>query len=77
MKAIMHDLQSLSNRKNIEFEKLVHSCCFSTWWLSVDQLFILCEKGLDLWDTLKVTRHITFGTGDIMNEFAFAERLRP
>lgn len=76
MKAIVQDLQELSHRKNIELGKFLHSYCFGTWWLSVDQLFNLCEQGIGLWDTLKATRNVTFGTGDIMNEFAIVENLK-
>ena len=50
----------------------LHDCC----WLSIDQLFYLCQRSPDLRKALSPLRSMTFGTGDMMTELAAFDRMR-
>jgi hypothetical protein len=51
----------------------VHRYIHSSWWLSIDQLYFLCERASDLENALSPLGSIIFGTGDIMNEIAHCD----
>jgi hypothetical protein len=46
----------------------------SSWWLSIDQLYFLCERTGDLRSAVSPLGNIIFGTGDLMNEIANADK---
>jgi hypothetical protein len=69
------NLQELAGLTGEEFGAFLQRYGFGTWWLSIDQLAALLRTGTTLWDTLRPVRHISFQTGDLMSEFAGAQRL--
>jgi hypothetical protein len=69
------NLQQLAQLAEEEFWQFLRHYDFGTWWLSVDQLSVLSTKGVALWDTLRPIRHMTWQTGDLINEFALAEKV--
>jgi hypothetical protein len=69
-------LERIAQTKGQDFTDFYRRHRFVVWWLSVDQLAVLLAQGNDLRTTLNSVRHLTFGTGDLMNEFALANRLK-
>ena len=75
IKKLLSNLQQLSTLTGFEFWEFLHRYSFGTWWLSVDQLAVLSEKDVSLWNVLRPIRNVIFQTGDMMNEFALAQKL--
>jgi hypothetical protein len=71
---ITQNFNVLSELSGQEFGRFVQNYTFGVWWLSVDQLMTLVNPNIPLWDALKPIRHMVFGTGDIMNEYANAKK---
>ena len=75
IKKLLSNLQQLATLTGLEFWEFLHRYSFGTWWLSIDQLAVLSEKDVDLWNVFRPIRSVIFQTGDIMNEFALAQKL--
>jgi hypothetical protein len=70
------NFERLSTLYGQEFGKFLHQYTFDVWWLSIDQLAVLLQQREPLWQALRPIRHLVFGTGDLMAEFAIADRLK-
>ena len=68
-------LTELSSLSELEVGEFIRQFNFDTWWLSIDQLAVLATTGSSLHDILRPIRNVVFETGDLMNEFAHAERM--
>lgn len=55
-------------------ENVLRGYAHNTWWFGIDQLFFFCRRASDLWTAFGPLRSTTFGTGDLMNEYAIADR---
>lgn len=55
-------------------ENVLRGFAHNTWWFGIDQLFFFCRRASDLWTAFGPLRSTTFGTGDLMNEYAIADR---
>ncbi len=60
---------------DLSVDKFMQSVSFNTTWLSIDQLAVLIPGSSSLHDAMAPIRHITFGTGDLMNEFAASQQM--
>lgn len=75
LKSVADGVTSLAAQAGGKFEDFVHRYIHSTWWLSIDQLYFLCERANDLREAVSPLGSIIFGTGDLMNEIAHCDRL--
>ena len=55
----------------------LHKFEMATWWLSIDQLYYVCETGGGLWEGLLPIRHFTRRSGDLVYESMCARALGP
>jgi hypothetical protein len=74
LKIIADGITALAHQTGIKFDDFFHRYIHSSWWLSIDQLYFLCERARDL-NTLSPLGSMTFGSGDLMNEIANSERM--
>jgi hypothetical protein len=70
MKELHASLIELAAIEGVEFAEFLRRHEFGTAWLSVDQLALMIKGQTSLTGYLRQTRHITFQTGDLFNEFA-------
>jgi hypothetical protein len=70
LKSVAYGITSLAAQAGGNFNNFVNGYIFSTWWLSVDQLYFLSERASDLREAVSPLGSIIFGTGDLMNEIA-------
>jgi hypothetical protein len=75
LKSVADGIVSLAAQAGGEFNDFVHRYIHSTWWLSIDQLYFLCERAGDLQDVVSPWGSVIFGTGDLMNEIAHCDRM--
>lgn len=73
VKEVYGHLATLAELAGQPFWDFMQGHEFGNWWLSVDQLALLAAGVGDLTEALAPIRHITFQTGDLMNEFAYAQ----
>ncbi len=66
----------LATLTGLPFEDFLRRHEFGTWWLSVDQLALITRGTPGLLEGLSPIRNVTFQTGDLMNELAYALRMR-
>ena len=75
LKNVADGISSLAAQTGGNFDDFVHRYIHSTFWLSIDQLYFLCERAGDLRDVMSPLGSIIFGTGDLMNEIAHCDRM--
>jgi hypothetical protein len=75
LKLVADGITSLAGQAGGKFDEFVHRYIRSSWWLSIDHLYFLCEGATDLQNALSPLGSIIFGTGDIMNEIAQCDRM--
>jgi hypothetical protein len=75
LKSVADGIVFLAAQTGGTFNDFVHRYINSTWWLSIDQLYFLCERAGDLRDVVSPLGSIIFGTGDLMNEIAHCDRM--
>jgi hypothetical protein len=75
LQKIADGITSLAAQAGGKFNDFVHRYIFSTWWLSIDQLYFLCERAGDLRSAVLPLASFVFGTGDPMNEIAHYDRM--
>jgi hypothetical protein len=74
LKSVADGVASLASQADANIDQFVHRFIFSTRWLSIDQLYFLCERASDLRQALSPLGSVVFGTGDLMNEIAHYQR---
>ena len=70
VKELHASLTELAALHGVEFRKFLQRYEFGTAWLSVDQLALMIAGQTSLTNLLRRTRHITFQTGDLIDELA-------
>jgi hypothetical protein len=73
-KIIADGITALAGEAGGTFDAFFSSYIRSSWWLSIDQLYFLCEHLRDLRNSLSSLGGLVFGSGDFMNEIANRER---
>ncbi|MFY9641300.1 MAG: hypothetical protein WBQ49_06870 [Rhodomicrobium sp.] len=76
LKSVADGIASLAGQTSDNFAKFVNRYTLSTWWLSIDQLYFLCERASDLQEAVSPLGSTIFGTGDLMNEIARYDLLK-
>lgn len=69
-KIIADGITALARQAGGTFEDFFSSYIRSSWWLSIDQLYFLCEHARNLPNSLSSIGGFVFGSGDFMNEIA-------
>jgi hypothetical protein len=73
---ISKGITALAAQAGGDLSPFVNAFILSTWWLSIDQLYFLCDQASSLREALTPLRAVTFSTGDIMNEIANYKKMR-
>jgi hypothetical protein len=76
LKCVVDGIASLATQSTESLSTYVNRFALSTWWLSIDQLYFLCDDAGTLRDALSRLGCTNFGTGDLMNEIAHYDRLK-
>jgi hypothetical protein len=75
LKKLANGITALGAQAGGKFDDFVHRYIHSSWWLSIDQLYFLCERASNLQSALSPLGSIVFGTGDLMNEIAHCDKM--
>jgi hypothetical protein len=75
LKRVVSGIVDLAKAAGRTLDDFFNPYILSTWWLSIDQLSLLCSMDKNLWEGLKSIRNVTFQTGDFLSEVAARERL--
>jgi hypothetical protein len=75
LNALAEGITLLASRAGGKSDDFVQRYVRSSWWLSIDQLYFLCERTRDLRDALFPLGSVTFSTGDLMNEIAHCDQI--
>lgn len=59
-----------------DINHVLHDSAIETWWLSIDMLQYLCGENGNLWAALRPLRHLSFRTGHLMTEIAYARKAK-
>ena len=76
LKSVAHGITLLAARSADNYGTFVNRYTLSTWWLSIDQLYFLCERSSSLPEAVSTLGNITFGSGDLMNEIAHYDHMK-
>jgi hypothetical protein len=76
LQSVAQGITALAGQDGGSFDQFVNRFILSTWWLSIDQLYFLCDRADSLREALTPLRSVTFSTGDIMNEIANYENIK-
>ncbi|MBO4224719.1 hypothetical protein [Bradyrhizobium neotropicale] len=76
LQKLAEGITALAVQDGGSFDQFVNRFILSTWWLSIDQLYFLCDRAGSLREALTPLRSVTFSTGDIMNEIANYENVK-
>lgn len=73
--AVVKGIDDLAKSSGVTLQDFFQTYIMSTWWLSVDQLALVCSIRPNLWEGLLSVRHVTFQTGDFLSELAARDRM--
>jgi hypothetical protein len=73
--SVVNGIADLAKAAGKTLDEFLRPYLMSMWWLSIDQLALVCSMRASLWDGLLSVRHLTFQTGDFLSEVANRERM--
>lgn len=76
LKRILEGVTELAGLAGQDMDRYPNRYLLGSWWLSIDQLYFLCSRTESLESALSSIRSITFGTGDLMTEIAYSDRIK-
>jgi hypothetical protein len=66
---------AISELSGIPLEDALRSFAHNCAWFSIDQLFFFCSRATTIQSAFGYLRSTTFGTGDVMNEYALGDQI--